>query len=669
MKQLAHHLAKDKSDPRLWFERLVIFSNHETREVVRTVSFRRGLNVIWAKEPVESGAVGVRAAGHGVGKTSLCLLLRFCLGDSSKAVSDLRDELHGEFPRGGVCALLHLNGQAFTLCRYFNPHKDGIAFPGDGTDGPWNREHDEAGSDRDFLDQLAVTLMEQVSPGTIPDTGQEIGWRHVLAWLSRDQGSRFKSFFAWREGEGAGLRRARQDPPIVMRAALGLMDPSESALMSRMAKLEQEVEEARRKEGELQREPALIRRRIESNLRAMGSLPEDLPIRAGDLFSDSVERRIKIASDDAEDRLAKRYREQEEADQKLADLRTELKASRIESERASAEYAFAEAARHGDEEAYRSIGAELLRLRGLADHCMEGNIPFSQCSYVKAEINRLSMGNFQDQRDKQSLQKAMGESAGRAAMTLARKQAAESKVKQLEYQQEQLLAVQHKARMSTRTAEIEASRWPSLLEELGRWEGSYGSSAAEAEVSAIQAEISRIDADLNSARTRLVLMHQQRSSREKALAAMTDALTHHLLPDGAYGAFDPRDEDRPFRLSLRGGEAYRVLEVLLGDVVCLLDSANAASALPGLLIHDCPREADMSMGLYEHFLLLMDQLDVETSAGNVQPPFQYIVTTTTPPPRDLRDGKVCLTLEPDLEDGLLFRRRFESGQSEMVIDS
>ncbi len=112
-----------------------------------------------------------------------------------------------------------------------------------------------------------------------------------------------------------------------------------------------------------------------------------------------------------------------------------------------------------------------------------------------------------------------------------------------------------------------------------------------------------------------------------------------------------------------------MLEVLLGDVVCLLDSANAASALPGLLIHDCPREADMSMGLYEHFLLLMDQLDVETSAGNVQPPFQYIVTTTTPPPRDLRDGKVCLTLEPDLEDGLLFRRRFESGQSEMVIDS
>ena len=76
----------------------------------------------------------------------------------------------------------------------------------------------------------------------------------------------------------------------------------------------------------------------------------------------------------------------------------------------------------------------------------------------------------------------------------------------------------------------------------------------------------------------------------------------------------------------------------------------------------------MSMGLYEHFLSLMGELEVEASAGNTQPPFQYIVTTTTPPPRNLRDGAVCLTLGPDSEEGLLFGRRFGSGQSEMVME-
>lgn len=667
MEQLAQHLAKDKRDPRLWFERLVVFSNSDTREIVRTVPFRRGMNIVWAKEPAAGGAVGVHAAGHGVGKTSLCLLLRFCLGDPSKAVSELRDELHGEFPKGGVFALLHLDGQVLTLCRYFNPHRDGIAHPGDRTDDPWGRDHDEAGSDRDFLGKLEAAMMSHVSPDAIPDTGQEIEWRHVLAWLSRDQGSRFKSFFAWREGEGTGLRRGRQDPPIVMRAALGLMDPSESVLLSRISKLELELEEARQKEGEIQREPALIRRRIESNLRAMGALPEELPIRAGDLFSDSVERRIKIASNEAEDRLAECYREQEQADQALADLRAELKTCRIERDRACAEYDFAEAGRRGDEAAYKSIGADLLRLRNLAGYCGEGNVSFSQCEYVKSEINRLSMGSFQNQRDKQNLQKAMRDSAGRSVMTLARKKATESKVKDRERQEEQFLAAQHRARMSVRTAEIEAAKWPGLLEELARWEGSHGSSAAEAEVSAAQTEISRIEGDLTSARTRLALLHQQRSSRQETLAAMTNALTHRVLPNGAFGAFHPRDDDRPFRLSMRGGEAYRVLEVLLGDVVCLLDSANAASALPGLLIHDCPREADMSAGLYEHFLLLVDALEFEVSTDS-WPPFQYIVTTTTPPPRDLREGAVCLTLEPDSEDGLLFRRRFGGGQSEMVVE-
>ena len=655
MEQLIQHLPKDRQAPRLWFKQLSIFSEPDTANIVRDVSFRRGLNVVWAKEPAAGSAVGLHAAGHGVGKTSLCLLLRYCLGDPSKAVTELRDELYSEFPKGGVIAVLNVEGRPFTLCRFFSPHKDGFAIDGEGFDDVWGQGAES--NDRDFLKRLASDMMSSVSPSNIPDTGQAIEWRHVLAWISRDQGSRFKSFFTWREGEGTGLQRSRQDPPIVMRAVLGLMDQSESLLMSRIAVLEQDLTRASQRATELQREPAVIRRRIESNLRAMGALPDDFPIQAEGLFDDSVEKRIKEASEEASVRLAQWDLKQEKADQDLAELRAEMKLRHGESERATAEYEFADAARRGDESAYQTVGQKLLKLKNLSSHCEEGNIPFSQCQYVQTEIRVLELSSLRDQRDKQSLQKAMEESAGRAVAALARKNEMVSKVQALEQQEESLKKALNKVRIARRTAEIEASKWPNLLDELARWNDSAGSAKAQAEIDAAQVEITRTDRDLGSARMQLALLHQDKSIREKALASITDALTQTLLPDGAFGAFDPRDEDRPFRLSMRGGEAYRVLEVLLGDIACMLDSAGLSSSLPGFVIHDCPREADMSIGLYENFFSLVNGLEKTVFAGE-DPPFQYIVTTTTPPPTDLQEGVVRLKLDPSSNDGLLFGRRF-----------
>ena len=143
---------------------------------------------------------------------------------------------------------------------------------------------------------------------------------------------------------------------------------------------------------------------------------------------------------------------------------------------------------------------------------------------------------------------------------------------------------------------------------------------AQAGIAASREKSARIEQKLNSLRTKLAVLQQDQSQRERSLADITDGLTRRLLPDGAFGTFDPRDEDRPFRLSMRGGEAYRVLEVLLGDVACMLDSARSESALPGLFIHDCPREADMSAGLYENFLSLIGEL--QNLYANHALPFQ-----------------------------------------------
>lgn len=655
MEQLTQHLPTDRNSPRLWFERLVIFSEPVEAHVLRTIPFHRGLNLVWAKEPAMGRASGTRAAGHGVGKTSLCLLLRFCLGEPSKAVAELRDELFDEFAQGGVIAVLHVDGQPFTLCRYFNPHKEGMACAGAVATGIWECATET--SDRAFLKKLADDMMSPVSPRYIPETNQAIEWKHVLAWISRDQGSRFKSFFSWREGEGAQLQRSRQDPPIVMRAVLGLLEQGESQLMTQLAGLEEKLEKAKKDSEALLQEPALIRRRIESSLRARGNLPSDLPIRTNDFFADSVEQRIKAANEEATARLVQWNAKQEEADQAVADLRANLKLLQSEHDTAQAEYNLADAARRGDEEAFQSIGAQLLKLKQLTGHCEEGNLPFSECRHVQAEINLLGQASLRDARDKTNLQKAMAESATRAGRLLERKDALKSKISAMTEREKPLVSAQQRVRMVKRTAELEANKWPALLDELDRWENTAGSAQAQAAIDASQKKNAQFEQELNRARTQLTVLQQDKSEREKALAQITDGLTRQLLPDGAVGAFDPRDEVRPFRLSMRGGEAYRVLEVLLGDVACMLDSARPESALPGLFIHDCPREADMSIGLYENFLALVDHLQ-KTQYADLELPFQYIVTTTTPPPTELQNDAVCLTLDPSFDEGLLFGRRF-----------
>ena len=60
-----------RKEPRLWVRRLVIWS--EPSEVIRDISLRPGLNIIWSPDPGRSGTAPI---GHGGGKTRLCRLLR-----------------------------------------------------------------------------------------------------------------------------------------------------------------------------------------------------------------------------------------------------------------------------------------------------------------------------------------------------------------------------------------------------------------------------------------------------------------------------------------------------------------------------------------------------------------------------------------------------------------
>jgi hypothetical protein len=162
--------------------------------------------------------------------------------------------------------------------------------------------------------------------------------------------------------------------------------------------------------------------------------------------------------------------------------------------------------------------------------------------------------------------------------------------------------------------------------------------------------------ELESLKARLEARKSQQSKRSDDLKALAGTVGERMLGSPGHARFVPGDEYRPFGIS-KGGEAYQVLEVLLGDVVCLIDSATSAdSHHPGFLVHDCPREADMSELLYrEFFMAAAEAAEQLSSPGGT--PIQFIVTTTSAPPGDLQSNRhVVLELEAGVDEKLLFRR-------------
>src|SRR4051794_1585417 len=69
-------------------------------DILRRVTFRRGLNIIWADPKTEQARKGgPRTSGHSAGKTTLCRILRWVLGETHFASPYKEHKLATELPK------------------------------------------------------------------------------------------------------------------------------------------------------------------------------------------------------------------------------------------------------------------------------------------------------------------------------------------------------------------------------------------------------------------------------------------------------------------------------------------------------------------------------------------------------------------------------------------
>ncbi len=640
-----------RTQPRLWVEALWLVESREPLVLTRTINLHTGLNIVWAKESASNDASGLASAGHGVGKTSLCLLLRYVLGDDAPAIATLRSKAAGSFPKGGVAAKVHVDGAVWVVFRPYGLYSHSLAAQCDALDRLFDgtAPNDFDGYGR-ALEQFSIG---RLAARSLPGTNQPLEWRHLLAWCIREQRTRFDGFYHWREGEGLGFKRSRRDPPLLVGSVLGLVDQALDQLLRDIEAKQKQVDQCKERIPELERAPAFALAHADRQLRLKVRAEEDEPVFATTV-GESVESRVQAALQKAESDERGWEREAEQADEALAQEQVRLHELIKARDLAKVENEMAKSLVDAKLEDYERLSKVRDRLAGLEGRCEPGNIEFSGCEHVQQNKTTVNMTWFQD--GKQAKTDASLFAARHQASTVALDKAGKAVS-----DQEKLIAKKRPElhRLRVRIATSETSRtflkqsWDDLqLKHTQRNQGGDTAELAEA-----RKQLLEFESALESLRAAEVSQRSRQSSRVDAIKALTATVSTRLLGTAGHARFVPGHEVRPFEVA-RGGEAYQVLEVLLGDIVCLLDSAvSEASNHPGFLVHDCPREADMSELLYREFFLAAAEAAEQLSERGIAP-FQFIVTTTSAPPEELGGTPhVVLELAPGADEALLFKRQ------------
>ena len=550
------------AQPRLWIRRLVIWER--PGEVLREVTLRRGLNIIWSPDPGAAAAVpgSDGESGHGAGKSLLCRLLRYCLGEETFGPDVLRARVASQLEHGHVGAELCIAGRDWAVVRSLGRQRRHLA-----REGATAEELLAAADASAGLEPMLAAIRCEVLPPDLDEVlpgGHALrAWLYALAWLSRDQECRYARLLDWRsaraDSRSPALRLSRQDASDVLRTLVGAMSASEARLRARRAALEEEKQGASRRARRLELLIDAIQVRIRDRI------PETLARAGGEAGSPPGEGDGKIML--------------ESGPIGLAALRKQ-----------------AEAALHQ--------AGELDDDGGLQDPSATPQPQDATRDATRDAVCPLCGGP--------ASQEALGQSEALAQAGGPARPGPGPGARARERRERWFRA----RRLLEQVDE---------LDELTR-------TLAEA-----RETVARMDEALGAVQERQEAHRRQHARVVARLSALYDGVVKGIAGHRARARLDLTGRGIAARVELGGDRetvAMDSLKTLAFDIAALLLSLEGHGPTPAFLIHDSPREADLGLSLYHR---LFRFVAAQEPAGD-EPPFQYIITTTTEPPEELRES-------------------------------
>lgn len=619
--------------PRLWFRRFVIWPEPGA-EPIQDRTFGPGLNIIWSPDPADlsarDGDEVPSGPGHGAGKTLVCRLLRYCLGEPHFASEALRTKIRSAFKDGRVGVEVVVDGKAWAVVRSIGILGYDVVLEGGTLEAAADPQTTPTGMDP-FIEMLADRFVTSETIGLIADSPQR-AWLLALAWLTRDQECHFGKVTEWRTAGGKSGSPAQglsvSDATNVVRALLGAITLREQHLEAEIEKLAREREEEARA---VERRRWLIEDSLKRILKGVGQ--EGRPLPEGDLLvpylRNAVSRRVaRIAVVDADGELAS-----------VEDLEAEYEAAQAEVERLKDEISRTESKLNTATNVARLIASEAPGLSASIDEaespmCPVCEVPIDRalaegCKFSHkfpdvASLRQRREKNARDLQEQQTEQRAAEHALQRLHPELAAAAVNLNKARKD-------LHAARKLRNERSDAWYKARR---IGDDVGYFEKLLSENAAA------ERKIAKLDETLKQRRQDVGAERDQHAQVFARLRGHFDPLVRRLLGRAPNASGKVHHDGNGLQLVVDfGGErntpAIDLVKVLAFDLATLCRSIEGATRLPALLMHDSPRTSDLGLSIYHELFHLMQELEAVGSG----PQFQYILTTTSRPPDDLVDDE------------------------------
>lgn len=631
----------DRDEPMLWFRELRLLEKLSPLvPPIRALKLKRGLNILWAEpeDPATNeGLYRDGLAGHATGKTLFCRILRHLIGEPNYSTKTLKESIEKEFLELWAIASVRVNKVSWVVGRALTGPTPDFAIQAETIDEVLAGELPPNG---DYADFVAAIGKDCASPVEALHPGD--AWRHLLPWIGRDQEARFTSAHEWRDtsSEADNPQSSVQERQLVMRAVLGLLSSKEPKHRKALqdATLIRDREDAK--------QPALIEAANRSRQLAVASARALLATVADDTDLPPLVARLASEREVRDEWVSKQTKKQDTKEvvdsrkaqqmaiRALQTTRTQIESRRrelksVETQRATA-MSYAEKAKRGGlvSGARASDGWCPNKLKVAQDR----GCPNAPKGPVDAE-SALSI---------EELEKNAGELQKQVSTLTDEIAKLESSVERLELQESQaseaLDAAIAKANAETIRVSREVERFATA--EQRTKEAISDAAALATSKSAVEGAVS----DIDKAKEKLAMLRKDQDDARKVFSeifadvvqAVMGATVQAEVTLGERGL-----EPHAQRNGELSGAALETIKTISFDLAAVVASIEGRAQHPRLLIHDGPREADMARVIYERFFLYAKKMEDAFTSGR-EPAFQYILTTTTPPPISMQRGSKWL---------------------------
>ncbi len=660
--------AKWRDRPLVWIRRIVIREKDSRKKPIQDIELKTGINFVWGIESAKAKGKDLES-GHNLGKTTFCHLARFCLGEKSFGKKALVACVAADFPEGFVEAEVEVDRQIWCVRRYFASGHASFARVAASLDS-FRRESPNSDTDdyREFTQRLEKVTTAAFAGQPYLAGEQPVEWRHLLAISSRDQESRNIDLLEWRSpdsgAEGLKFKRPKADAVRCLLAMLGAYTEKERSIDDRETAATAKITQLKKNRDEHKQKLSYWEEHCREQLEASG-VSEALSRPIGDDNLYDLKKAVKAAQGTVREEIEWLEGEIEKTERNIGGIRASLDQT--------VEF------REGNESTHDTISdpiekqkielrearSKLLQLRETIaqrrfNRCGVGDVSYGKCSYVQAydkkiegELNVLPEELPQDIKEREAVAVQLNE--------------VNERLRKIEEEQNKRIneLTKEKRKLNRRLRKIERRKekldesWKKLQEIDLVLQGKATDKTLKPIEKALQTE----NENLAEIQKEQLASRKSQSDDLDAVRFVFDFLVKQCVTDQYRGAVSLVGDDLSFQIwhgDSDAGTSHGMLAILLADIAFAVLGAGGLAEHPGILIHDSPREAGLGSLAYTHFLENVSTA-LESLIGKSGCPIQYIVTTSTPPPKELRK-KPATALKLGGRYGTLFRRNLKTAK-------